>query len=106
MAPPARYRECVDGRVTPFAVGADQGHLQLPGTSSCAPSGEMILTALRRNSLFVSAACVAACFHTVPRYQGVQSFGNTWKRDPQVRGSGATVRTDLSATLFLADRRR
>jgi PKHD-type hydroxylase len=65
----------------------------------------MILTALSRNSLFVSAALPLRVFPPLFNcYQGGQSFGNHVDNAiRQVKGTGATVRTDLSATLFLAD---
>ncbi|HLG54239.1 MAG TPA: Fe2+-dependent dioxygenase [Vicinamibacterales bacterium] len=97
----------VDGRVTAGSQSArTKDNLQLPEDHPVARQlGEMILTALSRNSLFVSAALPLRVFPPLFNcYQGGQSFGNHVDNAiRQVRGTGATVRTDLSATLFLAD---
>jgi PKHD-type hydroxylase len=99
--------EWVDGRVTAGSQSArTKDNLQLPEDHPVARQlGEMILTALSRNSLFVSAALPLRVFPPLFNcYQGGQSFGNHVDNAiRQVRGTGATVRTDLSATLFLAD---
>ena len=97
----------VDGRVTAGSQSArTKDNLQLPEDHPVARQlGEMILTALSRNPLFVSAALPLRVFPPLFNcYQGGHSFGNHVDNAiRQVRGSGATVRTDLSATLFLAD---
>jgi PKHD-type hydroxylase len=99
--------EWVDGRVTAGSQSArTKDNLQLPEDHPVARQlGEMILTALSRNSLFVSAALPLRVFPPLFNcYQGGHSFGNHVDNAiRQVRGTGATVRTDLSATLFLAD---
>jgi len=99
--------EWVDGRITAGSQSArTKDNMQLPEDHPVARQlGEMILTALSRNALFVSAALPLRVFPPLFNcYQGGQSFGNHVDNAiRQVRGTGATVRTDLSATLFLAD---
>ncbi len=65
----------------------------------------MILAALQRNSLFISAALPLRVFPPLfNRYQGGQSFGNHVDNAiRQVTGTPHRIRTDLSATLFLTD---
>ena len=67
--------------------------------------GDMILTALQRNPLFMSAALPLRVFPPLfNRYQGGQAFGNHVDNAiRQVAGTGHRIRTDLSATLFLAE---
>ena len=96
----------VDGRVTagPQSARAKQNE-QLPEGSEAAEAlGDMILTALQRNSLFVSAALPLRVFPPLfNRYHEGRSFGN--HIDNAIRQIGSTghrIRTDLSATLFLA----
>jgi PKHD-type hydroxylase len=97
----------VDGRVTAGHQSAKtKNNLQLPEDHPVARQlGDMILGALGRNALFVSAALPLHVFPPLFNcYQGGQSFGNHVDNAiRQVKGSGATIRTDLSATLFLAD---
>jgi PKHD-type hydroxylase len=99
--------EWIDGRVTAGHQSARaKDNLQLPEDHPVARQlGDMILAALQRNSLFISAALPLRVFPPLfNRYQGGQSFGNHVDNAiRQVKGSGATIRTDLSATLFLAD---
>ena len=67
--------------------------------------GDQILGALQRNPLFVSAALPLKVFPPLfNRYRGGESFGN--HVDNAIRHVGhdrLRIRTDLSATLFLAD---
>ena len=97
----------IDGRVTAGHQSAkSKNNLQLPEDHPVARQlGDMILGALGRNALFVSAALPLRVFPPLFNcYQGGQSFGNHVDNAiRQVKGSGATIRTDLSATLFLAD---
>jgi PKHD-type hydroxylase len=97
----------VDGRVTAgYQSAKTKNNLQLPEDHPVARQlGDMILGALGRNALFVSAALPLRVFPPLFNcYQGGQSFGNHVDNAiRQVKGSGATIRTDLSATLFLAD---
>jgi len=97
----------VDGRVTAGHQSAMAKHnLQLPEEHPVARQlGEMILGALQRNSLFIAAALPLRVFPPLfNRYEAGQSFGN--HVDNAIRqsaGTGVRVRTDLSATLFLAE---
>jgi PKHD-type hydroxylase len=96
----------VDGRITAGhqAVRAKR-NLQLAETNPVAEEiGDVILTALQRHPLFVSAALPLRVFPPLfNRYEGGQAFGN--HVDNAIRQIGSTghrIRTDLSATLFLS----
>jgi PKHD-type hydroxylase len=67
--------------------------------------GAVVLDALDRNSLFVSAALPRRVFPPLfNRYAEGQSFGvHVDNAIRVVKGAGVRVRTDLSATLFLSD---
>jgi PKHD-type hydroxylase len=97
----------VDGRVTAGHQSArTKDNLQIPEDHPAARQiGEMILASLQRNLLFISAALPLRVFPPLFNcYEGGHSFGNHVDNAiRQVRGSGLSVRTDLSATLFLAD---
>ena len=97
----------VDGRVTAGHQSARAKHnLQLPEEHPVARQlGDMILSALQRNSLFIAAALPLRVFPPLfNKYEGGQSFGNHVDNAiRQVAGTGVRIRTDLSATLFLAD---
>jgi PKHD-type hydroxylase len=96
----------VDGRVTAGHQSARaKENMQLPEDHPTSRQlGDMILAALQRNSLFISAALPLRVFPPLfNRYQGGQSFGNHVDNAiRQVPGGGMRIRTDLSATLFLA----
>jgi PKHD-type hydroxylase len=98
--------EWVDGRITAGHQSARAKHnLQLPeGHPAAEQIGDVILTALQRNPLFVAAALPLRVFPPLfNRYQGGQSFGNHVDNAiRQISGSGHRIRTDLSATLFLS----
>src|SRR5688500_5562031 len=66
--------------------------------------GDIILASLQRHSLFISAALPLRSFPPLfNRYQGGQSFVNHVDNAiRQAPGGGMRIRTDLSATLFLA----
>jgi len=97
----------VDGRVTAGHQSLRvKDNAQLPETHPVARElGEMIVGALQRNPLFISAALPLRVFPPLfNRYQGGQSFGN--HVDNAIRQSaagGMRIRTDLSCTLFLVD---
>ena len=99
--------EWVDGRVTAGIQSARvKDNLQLPETHPVARQlGDVILGALSRNALFVSAALPLRVFPPMFNlYRGGNAFGNHVDNAiRQAKGTGATVRTDLSATLFLTD---
>ncbi len=78
---------------------------QLPEDSPVARQlGQMILSALERNPLFLAGALPLKIFPPLfNRYAGGQSFGNHVDNAiRQVRNTPHRVRTDISATLFLA----
>lgn len=97
----------VDGRVTAGHQSARaKDNQQLPEDHpSALMIGDVILAELERNPLFISAALPARVFPPLfNRYQGGQSFGtHVDNAIRQVSGTGHRVRTDLSATLFLAE---
>lgn len=97
----------VDGRVTAGHQSARAKHnLQLPEDHPVARQlGDMILGALQRNSLFIAAALPLRVFPPLfNKYEAGQSFGNHVDNAiRQVAGTGMRIRTDLSATLFLAE---
>jgi PKHD-type hydroxylase len=95
-----------DGRVT---AGHQSGRVkeneQLAEDSPLARRfGEIILAALERNPLFVSAALPSKIFPPLfNRYSTGHSFGiHVDNAVRQIRGTPHRVRTDLSATLFLS----
>jgi PKHD-type hydroxylase len=98
--------EWVDGKITAGHQSAKaKNNLQIPESSPVAQKlGEMILAALGRNSLFLSAALPARVFPPLfNKYSGGQSFGtHVDNAIRQIPGSGHRIRTDLSATLFFA----
>jgi PKHD-type hydroxylase len=96
----------VDGRVTAGHQSARTKHnLQLPEDHPAARQlGDVILAALQRNPLFIAAALPLRVFPPLfNRYEGGGSFGNHVDNAiRQVTGTPHRIRTDLSATLFLA----
>jgi PKHD-type hydroxylase len=97
----------IDGKVTagPQSSRAKQ-NLQLPEDSPQARElGDMILGALQRNALFMSAALPLKIFPPLfNQYAGGHSFGSHVDNAiRQVPGTPHRVRTDLSATLFFVD---
>jgi PKHD-type hydroxylase len=96
----------VDGRVTAGHQSARaKDNMQLPEDHPAGREmGELILTALQNNPLFMAAALPLKVFPPLfNRYQGGQSFGtHVDNAVRQVTGTPRRVRTDLSATLFLA----
>jgi PKHD-type hydroxylase len=97
----------VDGRVTAGRQSAQvKDNLQLPeGHPVAQELGDLILSALQRSPLFMSAALPLRVFPPLfNRYQGGQSFGNHVDNAiRQMAGTPLRIRTDLSATLFLAE---
>jgi PKHD-type hydroxylase len=67
--------------------------------------GDTVVAALGRNQLFFSAALPKRVFPPLfNRYQGGMEFGNHVDGAVRVHGpSGVRIRTDISATLFLAE---
>ena len=95
----------VDGRVTAGHQSARaKNNLQLAENHPLAEElGELILGALERSALFMSAALPLKVFPPLfNRYEGGHSFGNHVDNAiRQIAGTAHRVRTDLSATLFL-----
>lgn len=98
--------EWVDGRVTAGPQSARaKDNVQIPeGHPVARQLGEMILAALGKNALFLTAALPLRVFPPLfNRYSGGQSFGtHVDNAIRQVPGTGHRIRTDLSATLFFA----
>ncbi len=81
-------------------------NMQLPEDGAEArEAGRIILEALGRSPLFISAALPLKIFPPLfNRYQGGEAFGTHVDNAVRIhRGSEFRVRTDLSATLFLED---
>lgn len=99
--------EWVDGRVTAgHQSSKTKDNMQIPeGHPAARQLGEMILKALGSNPLFLSAALPKHVFPPLfNRYAGGQSFGtHVDNAIRQVPGTGARIRTDISATLFFAE---
>jgi PKHD-type hydroxylase len=97
----------IDGRVTAgHQSSRTKDNMQIPENHPVAQQlGEIILTALGQNALFISAALPAKVFPPLFNlYSGGQSFGtHVDNAIRQVTGSGSRIRTDLSATLFFAE---
>jgi PKHD-type hydroxylase len=98
--------EWVDGRVTAGPQSARaKDNLQLREDHPAARQlGGVILEALQRHPLFVSAALPLRVFPPLfNRYEGGGSFGSHVDNAiRQVPGTPHRIRTDLSATLFLS----
>lgn len=96
----------VDGRITAgHQSGKSKHNMQVPeGNPAARRLGEMIVAALERSTLFVSAALPLKVFPPLfNRYQGGEAFGTHIDNAiRQVPGTPHRVRTDLSATLFLS----
>ena len=106
----ARHRldtaDWVDGRVTAGRQSAKvKDNQQLPeGHPVAQQLGDLIVAALQGSGLFVSAALPLRVFPPLfNRYEGGHSFGNHVDNAiRQITGTSLRIRTDLSATLFLA----
>ena len=96
----------VDGRVTAGRQSAQvKDNEQLPEDHPVARElGDMVLGALQQSPLFASAALPLRVFPPLfNRYRGGQSFGSHVDNAiRQISGTPLRIRTDLSATLFLA----
>ncbi|UUY10355.1 Fe2+-dependent dioxygenase [Pseudomonas sp. J452] len=97
----------IDGKATAgFQSAMAKDNLQLPQDSAQARQmGELILQALSRNPLFISAALPSKVFPPLFNcYQGGQSFGlHVDNAVREVPATGERIRTDLSATLFFTN---
>jgi PKHD-type hydroxylase len=96
----------IDGRVTAGHQSAQvKNNRQLPENSPEARQlGEMIVAALERNPLFITAALPLRVFPPLfNRYEGGERFGAHLDNSiRQIPGTPYRIRTDLSATLFLS----
>jgi PKHD-type hydroxylase len=94
----------VDGRVTAGHQSSQvKNNLQLPENSPEARElGDMVLNALARNNLFMSAVLPKQVFPPLfNRYDAGMTFGS--HVDNAIRaGSGVRIRTDVSSTLFIS----
>ena len=98
--------EWVDGNVTSGHQSAlAKKNEQLPEESTAASeAGAVVLAALQRNPLFIAAALPAKIFPPLfNRYAGGDTFGTHIDNAVRMRGSDIRIRSDLSATLFLAE---
>jgi len=98
--------EWVDGRVTAGHQSAmAKDNVQIPeGHPAARQLGDMVMGALGKNPLFMSAALPLRVFPPLfNKYSGGQSFGtHVDNAIRQIPGTPHRVRTDLSATLFFA----
>jgi PKHD-type hydroxylase len=94
-----------DGRITAgFQSALAKNNMQIPEEDPLAHRlGDMIVSALERTPLFLSAALPLRVFPPLfNRYGDGQTFGtHVDNAIRQVRGTPHRIRTDLSATLFL-----
>ena len=99
--------EWVDGNVTsgPQAALAKRNEQLSEHTPAARDAGGMVLGALGQAPLFIAAALPLKIFPPLfNRYAGGQDFGVHVDNAVRIqRGSEFRVRSDLSATLFLAD---
>ncbi|MEO8070042.1 MAG: Fe2+-dependent dioxygenase [Acidobacteriota bacterium] len=97
----------IDGRVTAGPQSAKAKHnVQLPEDHPVSGEvGQMVLDALQRHPLFLSAALPLRVFPPLfNKYEGGGAFGSHVDNAiRQVTGTAHRIRTDLSATLFLAE---
>lgn len=97
--------EWVDGRVTAgYQSARAKDNMQIPeGHPLARQLGEMILGALGKSPLFMSAALPLHVFPPLfNRYSGGQSFGTHVDNAIRQAPGGHRIRTDLSATLFFS----
>jgi PKHD-type hydroxylase len=96
----------IDGRATAGHQSARAKHnLQIPeGTPEAREMGELIVAALERSPLFISAALPHRIFPPLfNRYDESMTFGfHVDNAIRQITGTPLRLRTDLSATLFLS----
>ncbi len=93
-----------DGRVTAGELAAQAKHnLQLPeGEAETRALARLVIEALQRNPLFVSAALPRTVYPPLfNRYLPGMDFGV--HVDNAIRLGAATLRTDVSGTLFLSE---
>src|SRR5690606_17725389 len=89
-----------------YQSSKSKNNLQLPESSPVARQlGDVILAALAKNNVFMSAALPLKIFPPLFNcYQGGQSFGvHVDNAIRQVPGTPVKVRTDISMTLFISE---
>lgn len=98
--------EWVDGRVTAGhqSARAKNNAQLLEGSPAAQQLGDLVLTALQKSPLFMTAALPLHVFPPLfNRYEGGQAFGtHVDNAIRQIPGTPHRLRTDLSATLFLS----
>jgi PKHD-type hydroxylase len=96
----------VDGRVTAgYQSAVVKDNRQLPENSPEARElGDMVVAALERNPLFITAALPLRVFPPLfNRYESGEKFGAHLDNSiRQIPGTPYRIRTDISATLFLS----
>jgi PKHD-type hydroxylase len=96
----------VDGRTTAgFQSAQVKENLQLAEDSADARAlGEMVMSALEKNALFISAALPRSVFPPLfNKYEPGMNFGaHVDNAIRQIGDSGRRIRTDISATLFVS----
>jgi PKHD-type hydroxylase len=96
----------IDGRVTAgYQSAVVKDNRQLPEDSPEARElGEIVVTALERSPLFITAALPLRVFPPLfNRYEGGEKFGAHLDNSiRQIPGTPYRIRTDISATLFLS----
>ena len=99
--------EWIDGRATAGhqSSRAKQNMQVRENTPVAKELGDMVVKALERNALFITAALPSRVFPPLfNRYRGGESFGtHVDNAIRQISGTPLRMRTDLSATLFLND---
>lgn len=97
----------IDGNATsgPQSALAKRNEQLAEGSAAAREAAGMVLDALGRAPLFIAAALPAKVFPPLfNRYAGGQAFGAHIDNAIRIqRGSDFRIRSDLSATLFLAD---
>jgi PKHD-type hydroxylase len=97
----------VDGRATAGHQSAEvKNNLQIPeGTPEHRALGDLVLGALERNALFISAVLPQRVFPPLfNRYDTGMTFGaHVDNAIRTITGTPHRIRTDVSCTLFLAD---
>ncbi|MCP3706203.1 Fe2+-dependent dioxygenase [Paraburkholderia sp. CNPSo 3274] len=95
----------VDGRATAGWSGAPvKRNVQIAEHTPIARElGDMVLAAIERNPLFISAALPNQVYPPLfNRYEGGMTFGSHVDGAVRVLPNGVKLRTDLSCTLFLS----
>ena len=96
----------VDGRVTAGHQSARAKHNQQidEGSPEARELGQLVVAALERSPLFITAALPRRIFPPLfNRYEGGMTFGaHVDNAIRQIAGTTFSIRTDLSATLFLS----